>query len=75
MCRGPRKDCRWLVSVKNGTGAGRERGRLAETLVKMGTHLKELRWHWRVLAEKPSSKPKSDSKSHSTGLSPLVIQM
>ena len=75
MCRGPRKDCHWLVYVKNGAGAGRERGRSAEALAKMGTHLNELRWHWRVLTEKPSSKPTSDSKSHSTGPSLLVIQM
>ena len=75
VCRGPRKDCCWLVYVKNGAGAGRERGHLAKALAKMGTHLNELRWHWRVLAEKPSSKTKSDSESHSTGPSPLVIQM
>ena len=75
MCRGPRKDCGWSVYVKNSAGAERERGHSAEVLAKMVTQLNELRWHWCVLAEKPSSKPKSDSKSHSTRPSPLVIQM
>ena len=49
MCRGPRKDCHWLVYVKNGAGAGRERGRSAEALAKMGTHLSELRWQWKFI--------------------------
>lgn len=75
VCRGPRKDCGWSVYVKNTAGAGREGGHSAEALAEMVTQLNELRWHWWVLAEKPSSKPKSDSKSHSTRPSPLVIQL